>query len=55
MTANLAAYAVPVFIRLSKELDRTGTFKLKKIDLQKQGFDLEKCKGDKVRNCFRIQ
>lgn len=48
LTANLAAYAVPIFIRLCKEVDRTGTFKLKKIDLQKQGFDLKKCNGDKV-------
>ncbi|EYB87131.1 hypothetical protein Y032_0268g804 [Ancylostoma ceylanicum] len=46
LMANLASYAIPVFIRLCKEVDRTGTFKLKKIDLQKQGFDLRLCKGD---------
>lgn len=45
---NLAGYAIPVFIRLCKEVDRTATFKLKKIDLQKQGFDLQLCKGDPV-------
>ncbi|WKY14165.1 hypothetical protein Q1695_000036 [Nippostrongylus brasiliensis] len=45
---NLASYAVPVFIRLCKEVDRTGTFKLKKTDLQRQGFDLKLCKGDPV-------
>ncbi|CAI5454641.1 unnamed protein product [Caenorhabditis angaria] len=48
LTENLASYAVPVFIRLCKEVDRTGTFKLKKLDLQKAGFDLVKCKGDRV-------
>ncbi|VDM78794.1 unnamed protein product [Strongylus vulgaris] len=48
LIANLAGYAIPVFIRLCKEVDRTGTFKLKKIDLQKQGFDLKLCKGDPV-------
>uniref|UniRef100_A0A0K0DMB2 long-chain-fatty-acid--CoA ligase n=1 Tax=Angiostrongylus cantonensis TaxID=6313 RepID=A0A0K0DMB2_ANGCA len=45
---NLASYAIPVFIRLCKEVDRTGTFKLKKIDLQRQGFDLVLCSGDPV-------
>ncbi|KAK5976546.1 Long-chain fatty acid transport protein 4 [Trichostrongylus colubriformis] len=45
---NLASYAIPVFIRLCKEVDRTATFKLKKLDLQKQGFDLKLCKGDPV-------
>ncbi|VDM52859.1 unnamed protein product [Angiostrongylus costaricensis] len=45
---NLASYAIPVFIRLCKEVDRTGTFKLKKIDLQRQGFDLVLCNGDPV-------
>ncbi|CAB3399629.1 unnamed protein product [Caenorhabditis bovis] len=48
LTENLASYAVPVFIRLCKEVDRTGTFKLKKTDLQKAGFDLDKCKGDRL-------
>lgn len=48
LTENLAPYAVPVFIRLCKEVDRTGTFKLKKIDLQRQGFDLLLCNGDPI-------
>lgn len=48
LTENLASYAIPVFIRLCKEVDRTGTFKLKKTDLQKQGYDLVACKGDKI-------
>ncbi|CAI4227376.1 unnamed protein product [Auanema sp. JU1783] len=45
---NLASYAIPCFVRMCKEVDRTGTFKLKKTDLQKQGFDLLKCNGDHV-------
>lgn len=27
LTENLASYAIPVFIRLCKEVDRTGKFK----------------------------
>jgi fatty-acyl-CoA synthase len=36
---RLPAYARPAFVRVSKELDVTGTFKLRKVDLQKAGFD----------------
>lgn len=32
-------YARPQFIRLLTKVDMTGTFKLKKLDLQKEGFD----------------
>jgi len=39
---NLPAYARPVFIRLSKESETTGTFKFKKTDLVKAGFDPKK-------------
>ncbi|CAD6189220.1 unnamed protein product [Caenorhabditis auriculariae] len=48
LTSNLAMYAVPLFIRICKEVDKTGTFKLKKTDLQKDGFNLAKCKSDKL-------
>ena len=40
VTKNLPAYARPVFIRVQKELDTTGTFKLVKSELRKQGYDL---------------
>lgn len=40
---NLATYAVPVFLRICNEFDKTGTFKLKKNELQKDGYDLKKC------------
>jgi fatty-acyl-CoA synthase len=36
---HLAAYARPVFLRISKELETTSTFKQRKLDLVKEGFD----------------
>ncbi|GMS94741.1 hypothetical protein PENTCL1PPCAC_16916, partial [Pristionchus entomophagus] len=47
-TANLAAYAIPIFIRVCKEVDKTGSYKLKKTDLQKDGYDLAKMNNDPV-------
>jgi len=38
---HLPAYARPVFLRIQRELDTTGTFKLVKGDLRKQAYDLE--------------
>lgn len=35
----LPAYARPIFIRILKSLPVTGTFKLQKINLQKDGFN----------------
>lgn len=35
----MPAYARPQFIRLLEKVDLTGTFKLKKLDLQKEGFN----------------
>jgi fatty-acyl-CoA synthase len=35
----LPAYAHPVFIRISRELDATETFKQKKGELAREGFD----------------
>ncbi|HHK74062.1 MAG TPA: long-chain-acyl-CoA synthetase, partial [Rhizobiales bacterium] len=35
----LPPYARPLFLRMSQETDTTGTFKYKKTDLVKQGFD----------------
>lgn len=37
--ANLADYARPIFLRLQEEIEATGTFKQRKVDLVKQGFD----------------
>jgi fatty-acyl-CoA synthase len=39
LAASLPAYAQPVFIRLRPELEITGTFKLRKIDLVQEGAD----------------
>jgi fatty-acyl-CoA synthase len=39
----LPAYARPAFIRIQDAPELTGTFKLRKVDLQKQGFDPEAC------------
>ncbi len=43
-TAGLPTYARPLFVRVMPELATTGTFKLKKTDLQKEGFDPSKVK-----------
>lgn len=36
---HLPPYARPQFIRLLSKVDMTGTFKLKKLDLQKEGYN----------------
>ncbi|HVP84516.1 MAG TPA: long-chain-acyl-CoA synthetase [Rhizomicrobium sp.] len=38
---NLAAYARPIFLRLQQEMEITGTFKQRKVDLVKEGFNPE--------------
>lgn len=39
VTAALPSYSRPLFVRIMPELQTTGTFKHKKADLQKEGFD----------------
>ena len=39
MRERLPDYAVPVFLRLQREAETTGTFKYRKVDLVKDGFD----------------
>ncbi|VDM59921.1 unnamed protein product [Angiostrongylus costaricensis] len=41
LAASLAPYALPQFIRLCQDVDRTGTFKLVKTNLQKLGYKLD--------------
>ncbi|HEY4264147.1 MAG TPA: long-chain-acyl-CoA synthetase [Micropepsaceae bacterium] len=36
---NLPFYARPIFLRFQQEIEATSTFKQRKIELQKQGFD----------------
>ena len=43
LSANLPVYARPVFLRLSEEIPVTGTFKMRKVALAKQGFNPEEC------------
>jgi fatty-acyl-CoA synthase len=38
-TANLAVYAVPLFVRITAAADLTPTFKLRKVELQRAGYD----------------
>ena len=44
----LPPYAVPAFVRLSPKVHTTGTHKLKKFNLQSEGFDLSKCGQDRL-------
>ena len=36
---RIPAYAAPLFVRVSSVADLTSTFKLRKVDLQRQGYD----------------
>ena len=45
-SARLASYAQPVFLRLSRQADMTSTFKLRKVDLQRDGYDPADAKDD---------
>lgn len=36
--ARLPHYAIPYFLRVSEQADLTPTFKVRKVDLQKQGY-----------------
>jgi citronellyl-CoA synthetase len=47
LNKNLPKYAIPIFIRLKESLEFTGTHKLRKVNLKKQGYDITKIK-DKV-------
>jgi fatty-acyl-CoA synthase len=39
LAGRLPAYARPVFLRLQPEIEVTGTFKQRKVELVKEGFD----------------
>lgn len=45
---NLPNYAVPLFIRMTKELHLTGNMKHRKHILREEGIDKAKCHGDKL-------
>ncbi|MDI9244837.1 long-chain-acyl-CoA synthetase [Marinobacter sp. CHS3-4] len=44
---NLPPYAIPVFIRVTDSIEKTGTFKYRKVDIQKLGYSLDR-KDDAV-------
>lgn len=50
-TARLAHYAVPLFLRLCREADMTATFKLRKVELQCEGYDPEAAGNDELYVC----
>ena len=39
---RLPHYAISLFVRLVEQADMTSTFKLRKVDLQRDGYDLER-------------
>ncbi|GAA0796005.1 long-chain-acyl-CoA synthetase [Marinobacterium sediminicola] len=41
---RIPRYAAPLFVRVSEAADMTTTFKLRKVDLQRQGYSPEHCK-----------
>uniref|UniRef100_T1IVL5 Long-chain-fatty-acid--CoA ligase n=1 Tax=Strigamia maritima TaxID=126957 RepID=T1IVL5_STRMM len=45
---SLAPYARPLFVRIVKEVDMTGTYKLRKVDFQMQGINPKVIKKDKL-------
>ena len=42
VAANLPSYAQPLFVRICMQMDMTETFKLRKIDYQRQGYNPNK-------------
>ncbi len=49
---ELPPYAIPVFIRIMKQMETTGTFKYQKVNLKKEGFDAAQVKGDALLVCL---
>ncbi|WP_123025344.1 long-chain-acyl-CoA synthetase FadD6 [Mycolicibacterium stellerae] len=47
---NLPGYAVPLFVRIVKELAHTSTFKSQKVDLRKEGYGGNSGEGDEEAN-----
>ena len=45
-STHLAHYAVPMFVRLTQVADMTTTFKLRKVESQREGYDPVATEGD---------
>lgn len=41
LKSRLPGYAIPMFLRVIDSLPMTGTFKLKKLDLQKESYNYD--------------
>ena len=41
LSQNLPDYGSPIFLRFKSKLSTTATFKLKKVELKKEGFDFD--------------
>lgn len=44
VSAQLPSYAAPQFVRVCATADITASFKLRKVDLQRQGYDPQRCR-----------
>lgn len=55
LSGMLPSYAVPIFIRVQKEAETTGTFKYRKVELVAEGFDPSKVGGDALWLCDPAQ
>lgn len=60
MKTKLAPFAIPVFIRIVDQIEATGTFKLPKVELQRQGYNINKLNDpvylvdQKTNDCQRL-
>jgi len=59
VSENFPKYSIPIFIRIKNELEFTGTHKLRKGNLRKQGFDINAIKDqmyfwDSVSKRYKI-
>ena len=45
LTKRLPAFAIPLFVRITSKIELTGSFKLSKTNLEKEGFDPKRVSG----------
>lgn len=60
MKKKMAPFAIPVFIRIVDQIEATGTFKLPKVKLQQEGYNINKLSDPiyivdlKKNDCYRL-
>ena len=59
LNENLPKYSIPIFLRVKDKLDFTGTHKLRKVNLKKHGYDINKIQDkiyfwDSTSNNFKL-